>query len=32
MTHIPTEQGSALHGYALTFEALYAYDVAIHID
>jgi hypothetical protein len=32
MTHIPTEQGSTLHGYALTFEALYAYDVAIHID
>jgi hypothetical protein len=28
MTHIPTTQGSALHGYALTVEALYAYDIS----
>lgn len=32
MTHIPTEQGSALHGYALTFEALYAYDISIPVE
>ena len=32
MTHIPTEQGSALHGYALTFEAIYAYDISIPVE
>lgn len=26
MTHIPSGSGSALHGYALTYGALYAYD------
>ena len=26
MTHIPAAGGSALHGYAMTFEALYAYE------
>ena len=27
MTHIPSGAGNALHGYALTFGALYAYDI-----
>lgn len=26
MTHIPSGAGSALHGYALTYRAVYAYD------